>query len=143
MKKSLAAVFAAVALLGTSAASAYSQSCAVKINALQAQLEAARQAGNINKVAGLQRALQQTKTKCTDEAQYTRAERKARNAQKDVNKAQKELDRAKQQLHDARASGDAEEISKGQYKVAEKEHALREKMDDLRAAHANLGAIKG
>ncbi|QCP51008.1 DUF1090 domain-containing protein [Trinickia violacea] len=143
MKKCLTAAVMTLALLSASAASAYSQRCTVKIHALQAQIDAAKQAGNTNRVAGLQRALKQTKAKCTDEAQYTRAERKARNGQKDVIKAQNELDSARHQLQEATAGGDTEKIGKAQDKVAEKEHALREKMDDLRAAQANLAAIKG
>ena len=143
MKPCSTAALAILALLAAPAAFAYSQSCAVTINSLQAQISAAKQAGNASKAAGLQKTLKQTKAKCSDEAQHTRAERKVRNGQKDVQKAQTELDQASEQLSDAQAHGNAEKIRNAQRNVVEKEGTLRQKIDDLRKARGDLKALKG
>ncbi|TKC91022.1 DUF1090 domain-containing protein [Trinickia terrae] len=143
MKKVLAASLAPLVLLTAPAAFAYSPSCTARISALQAQIDAASQAGNTGKLASLQSTMTKTKAKCTLEARDLHAGRKVRNGQREVLKAQDELSKADGELHDAQAAGDVKRISHAQRKVAEKQDKLREKTEELRSAQADLERLKG
>ncbi len=143
MKKIILTALVPFALFAASSAFAGTQNCATKINAIQAQIEVAKQYGNTNQIAGLQTALAQAKANCTDAGQASKAEEKVRKAQEDVRKTQEDVRKAEQSLREAQAKRDAKKISKSQEKLNEKQFKLREKMDDLRQAQADLAALKG
>jgi len=143
MKKIILTALVPFALFAASSAFAGTQNCATKINAIQAQIEVAKQYGNTHQIAGLQTALAQAKANCTDAGQASKAEEKVRKAQEDVRKTQEDVRKAEQSLREAQAKRDAKKISKAQEKLNEKQFKLREKMDDLRQAQADLAALKG
>ncbi|QNR96961.1 DUF1090 domain-containing protein [Stenotrophomonas sp. 169] len=141
MKKITLTALLPLALLSASSAFAGTQTCAMKIDAIQRQMDEARQQGNVHQAAGLQTALTQTKAHCTDAGQAERAERKVRSAQEDVRRSQEDVRRAEQNLRDARARNDEGKISKHQEKLSEKQRRLREKQDDLCRTRSDRTAL--
>lgn len=143
MKKTLLATLMPLALLGAPSAFADTTNCATKIRAIEAQIEMAKQRGNTQRVAGLQDALANTKTNCTDAGQIRHAEHKVRDAERDVGKAKSEVQEADAKLQEARSKGDTKKIAKAQKRLADKQAKLNEKMEDLRSAQADVAALKG
>ncbi|KVT04012.1 hypothetical protein WT24_25605 [Burkholderia sp. MSMB1078WGS] len=143
MKKTLIATALPFILLAHSAASAGTRDCATRSNAIQAQIDTARQFGSTAQVERLKGALAQVKAHCTDAGQTDRAQRKMQDKQRDVQKVQNEVRKAEESVREAHARGDAKKIAKAQQKLADKQGKLREKMDNLRAAQADLAALKG
>ena len=119
------------------------QDCATRINAIQTQIQNAKQWGNVNQVAGLERSLANVQANCKDTNQIERAQRDVQQKQEDVRKAQAEVAEASDKLRDAQSRGDAKKIQSAQEKLADKQDKLREKMDKLRVAQADLAALKG
>ena len=122
-------IFAAALLMVTAGtASAQQQTsatgCDAKAQRLQHQLEHARAHGNTNRAAGLEKALYDVNTNCTD--QGLRAEREAK-----IRDKQQKVDERRRELAEAQADGRAEKISKKQQK-------LTKAQDDLRKAQAEL-----
>ncbi|MDR3100801.1 MAG: DUF1090 domain-containing protein [Paraburkholderia sp.] len=140
------AIASALLLLFISTATfAGTQDCSTRINAIQTQIQYARQHGNVNQQAGLERALANVRASCTNAGQIERAERAERDVQQkqeDVRKAQAEVTEATDKLRDAQNRGDAKKTKRAQAKLADKQNKLREKMDKLRIAQADLAGLK-
>ncbi|WP_153101341.1 DUF1090 domain-containing protein [Paraburkholderia hayleyella] len=144
MKKTLfAAIVPFVLLSATSAFAGGTQDCATRANAIQAQIQAAKQFGNTNRVASLEGALAQVKANCTNAGQAERANRKVQDKQRDVAKAQNDVRQAEEKLREAQARGDSRKVQKAQSKLSEKQDRLRQKMDDLSAAQGDAAALRG
>jgi chromosome segregation ATPase len=142
MKKILIAAVVPFVLLSTSAF-ADTQDCATRVNAINSQIEIAKQYGNTHKIASLQIALAKVQANCTDAGQVSRAASKVQDKQNDVRKAQDEVRDAEKNLREAQVRNDAKKIQKAQEKLVEKQDKLRDKMDDLSSAQADLAALKG
>lgn len=94
--------------------------CGNKIAQLEKQLAIAKQHNNTGKAAGIERALEQVRTWCTDENELAEAEVKVFEKQEKVVERQEELDKAV-------AKGDAQKkIEKRKQKLAEAQGELRE-----------------
>ena len=127
MKKTLT-LTCALLMLSAPAAFARQQTsatgCDAKAQHIQRQLEHARAHGNTNRAAGLQKALYDVNTNCTDAG--LKAEREAKVRQK-----QQKVAERRQELEEAKADGRPEKISKKQKK-------LNKAQDELREAQAAL-----
>lgn len=98
--------------------------CAAKQAAIESKLQEAKAHGNANQVAGLQTALDNVKTYCTD-ASLTQ-ERKQR-----VLDAEKEVSQREKDLRKAMNKGDAEKIEKRKNKLAEARTELEQAKREL------------
>ncbi|AMO99719.1 hypothetical protein CAter282_1844 [Collimonas arenae] len=116
--------------------------CATKANQIQTQIDFAKKAGNINQVAGLEKALKETQQHCTDARQTQRAEEEVRKKQADVDEARQDISKAETKLREAQANGNTKKIEKAQKKLTEKQADLQEEREELRAAQADLSALK-
>ncbi len=143
MKKTMLAAVVPFALLGAPSAFAGNVDCGTKIRAIETQISEAQKYGNTNRIAGLQKALAETKANCTSAGLADRAERKMRDAQEDVEKAQADVREAEDKLREARETGKAKKIRKAEHNLADKQRKLREKTEDLRSAEADRAAVKG
>lgn len=93
--------------------------CEIKAKNIEQQIDYAKQHGNTHRVAGLETALKEVKTHCTEDALQ------AEQAQKVSQKQQKVAER-QQELKDAQQTGDVEKIAKKQNKLAEAQHELKQ-----------------
>lgn len=98
--------------------------CDAKAQHLQQQLEHARAHGNTHRAAGLEKALYDVNTSCTDT--NLRAEREAKIREKEQKVAER-----RQELAEAKADGRAEKIEKKQQKLSKAEDELREAQEEL------------
>lgn len=92
--------------------------CAAKRQAIEQRIEAAKAHGNAAQQAGLEEALAEVKTHCTDAALRQKREAKIADYQAEVR--QREAD-----LREAQAKGDAEKIARREAKLAEARAELR------------------
>jgi chromosome segregation ATPase len=143
MKETLIAAVVPFALLAGSVSVAATEDCGTRANAIQTQLDAARQFGNTAQAARLQIALAEVKARCTDAGQVRRAQRKVDEKQRDVRKAEDEIREAEARLSEAQARGDSKKIAKAQKKLADKRSKLQEQTSKLRDAQTDLTAIRG
>ena len=93
--------------------------CAAKRDEIQAQIEQAKAAGNSAQQAGLETALSQVKSNCTDEQLEKSREQKVLEAQHEVKKRESDLQKAM-------AKGDPEKIDKRKNKLAEARKELEQ-----------------
>lgn len=103
------------------------KNCEAKEQRLQQQLEFAHQHGNTHRAAGLERALANVKTWCTDTSLKSKAEMK-------VLEKQDEVFEREQELEEAKASGKAD-------KIAKRERKLEEARQELQEAEAKRDAL--
>lgn len=96
--------------------------CAQKAQAIQAQIDKAKQYGNRQRVEGLEKALSEVQNHCTESGLET--ERQQKIAEKQSKVAERE-----QELQAARQTGKAD-------KVADKQRKLAEAQAELQAAQA-------
>ncbi|MFC3394310.1 DUF1090 domain-containing protein [Brenneria rubrifaciens] len=92
--------------------------CLQKEQAIQRQIDNARQHGNAQRIAGLEQALAGVKAHCTDEGLAAERREKIAEQQQEVAERQHELNQSRQK-------GDAEKILKREKKLAEAERELR------------------
>ena len=95
--------------------------CAAKRDEIQQQIDQAKAAGNSAQQAGLETALSQVKSNCTDEQLEKSREQKVLDAQHEVKKRENELQKAM-------SKGDPEKIDKRKNKLAE----ARKELDDAK-----------
>ncbi|WP_075182685.1 DUF1090 domain-containing protein [Pantoea sp. 1.19] len=96
--------------------------CQQKEQAIQQQIEYAKQHDNARRITGLERALSEVRGHCTD------AELKAAHASK-VAEHQEKVSEREADLREAQASGDSKKIAKREKKLAE----AREELATLKA----------
>ncbi|MGY4534011.1 opacity protein-like surface antigen [Pseudomonas sp. TE3786] len=98
--------------------------CAAKRDEIQQQIEQAKAAGNSAEQAGLETALSQVKSNCTDEQLEKSREQKVLDAQHEVKKRENELQKAM-------SKGDPEKIDSRKNKLAEARKELDEAKKQL------------
>lgn len=98
--------------------------CAAKHQAINVQLEEARQHGNSRQQAGLEKALSEVVANCSDESLRQERQEQVRGAAQEV--SEREVD-----LREAMAKGDAEKIATRQAKLAEAREELKQAEDQL------------
>lgn len=116
-----------VASLGmmSAAANAAAVTCASKQQSIEEQIQYAQQHNNTHRIAGLQKALSEVKSNCTEAG--LRAD-----LQKDVKEKQQKVAERQQELSEAQQTGKTDKISK-------KEKKLLEAQDELKEAQQALG----
>jgi hypothetical protein len=119
MKKCHTLLLAIPLLAYTSLCSAAnSGGCAQKAQAIQAQIDYAKQHGNSHRVEGLEKALNEVQKHCTD------ASLAADRQQKIADKQDKVVQR-QQELQEAQQTGKSDKVAKKQQKLAEAQAELK------------------
>ncbi|WP_296254962.1 MULTISPECIES: DUF1090 domain-containing protein [unclassified Pseudomonas] len=98
--------------------------CAAKRQAISAQLEQAKAAGNDNQQAGLEKALSEVSANCTDASLLKEQEKKVLDAKREVSTRQADLDKAMKK-------GDPDKINKRKDKLAESRKELQDEQQKL------------
>lgn len=98
--------------------------CAAKKQAIVTQIEQAKSHGNTEQQAGLEKALSEVTTHCTDASLKKERENKVLDAKHEVSERQADLDKAMKK-------GDPERINKRKDKLAESRKELQEALDEL------------
>lgn len=98
--------------------------CAAKRQGIINQIELAKSRGNKDQQAGLETALSQVTTHCTDASLRKERENKVLEAKHEVNQRQADLDKAMKK-------GDAQRINKRKDKLAASRKELQEAVDEL------------
>ncbi|QPF30598.1 DUF1090 domain-containing protein (plasmid) [Klebsiella sp. BDA134-6] len=93
--------------------------CEAKRLNIEQQLDYARANGNKHRIAGLEKALSELNTNCTDEG--LRAERESKVKDKEL-----KLEKRRQELAEAQANGRADKVAKKQHKLEEAQIELDE-----------------
>ncbi len=121
MKTSLATLLMLPVLALTSSAYAANppETCATKQQAIKQQLEVAHQHNNKDQIAGLQKALTQSQTNCSQPSLQKEQQQKIAEKQEKVNERTRELKKVQ-------ATGDKNKIAKQQKKLDEALHELNE-----------------
>ncbi|WP_460133340.1 DUF1090 domain-containing protein [Pseudomonas sp. S1_E04] len=113
----------AMPLLATEAAPPLT-GCAAKRQAISTQIEQAKAHGDSAQQAGLENALNEVTTHCTDASLKKERENKVLDAKHDVSRRQADLDKAMKK-------GDADKINKRKDKLAESRKALQDAVEEL------------
>lgn len=103
--------------------------CQKKMAHIQRQIDIARQHNNTQRAAGLERALENVRTWCTDDGEQAEAEIAVMEKQEKVQERQAELDKALAR-------------DKQESKIAKRKHKLQEAQRDLREAEKARDALK-
>ncbi|WLH12383.1 DUF1090 domain-containing protein [Pseudomonas hefeiensis] len=98
--------------------------CAAKRQGIINQIELAKSRGNKDQQAGLETALSQVTTHCTDASLRKERENKVLEAKHEVSQRQADLDKAMKK-------GDAQRINKRKDKLAASRKELQEAVDEL------------
>ncbi|BAQ77420.1 MULTISPECIES: DUF1090 domain-containing protein [Pseudomonas] len=98
--------------------------CAAKRQAIMTQIEQAKAHGNSDQQAGLERALSEVTTHCTDASLKKDRENKVLEAKHEVSRRQADLEKAMKK-------GDSEKINKRKDKLAESRKELQQALDEL------------
>lgn len=98
--------------------------CAAKKQSIINQIELANTQGNTDQQAGLETALSEVTTHCTDASLKKERENKVLDAKHEVSKRQADLDKAMKK-------GDPERINKRKDKLAESRKELQNALDEL------------
>jgi len=98
--------------------------CAAKRQAIGSQLDIAKAQGNIEQQAGLEKALDEVTTHCTDASLKRERENKVLDAKHEVSRRQADLDKAMKK-------GDPDKINKRKEKLAESRKELQGALDEL------------
>ncbi|WP_460120119.1 DUF1090 domain-containing protein [Pseudomonas sp. S2_C03] len=98
--------------------------CAAKKQNIVNQLELAKSQGNTDQQAGLEKALSEVTTHCTDTSLKKERENKVLDARHEVSKRQADLEKAMKK-------GDPEKINKRKDKLAESRKELQDALDEL------------
>jgi hypothetical protein len=98
--------------------------CAAKQQDIRHQIAQAKAAGNSAQQSGLETALEQSTTRCTDAGLQKERENKVLQARHEVSERQADLDKAVKK-------GDSEKINTRKEKLAESRKELQEAIDEL------------
>ena len=114
------ALLLAIPLLAYSALSSATNnsSCAQKAQAIQTQIDYAKRYGNTYRVQGLEKALSEVQTHCTDTGLAADRQQKIADKKRKVTEREQELQAAQQ-------TGKAEKVAKRQQKLAEAQAELK------------------
>lgn len=109
--------------------------CLGKQNAIQTQLSYAKKANNVYQVQGLEKALNEVLTYCTDKKLEKKYKEKISKQMDDVKDRQYDLEKAKM-------DGRPDKIAKQQTKLQKDEYELKEAREKLDAFYKELKAQK-
>lgn len=109
---------------GFSYADTSSRGCELKIQNIKKQIEYAKSHDNSYKVAGLERALENTEKYCTDDSL-----RKDLNS--DIAKKQRKVEERTEDLKKAQLKGDAKKVANKQKKLDKAQEELKQAQDSL------------
>lgn len=98
--------------------------CAAKQQDIRQQIDQARTAGNQKRLAGLQKALDESTAHCTDASLHKERENKVLKARQEVAQRQADLDKAMKK-------GDADKINTRKDKLAQARKELQQATDEL------------
>ena len=98
--------------------------CAAKRQAISSQIEQAKAHGNRAQQAGLEKALDEVTTHCTDAGLKKERENKVLDAKHEVSRRQADLDKAMKK-------GDPDKINKRKDKLAESRKELQDAVEEL------------
>ncbi|WP_213878596.1 DUF1090 domain-containing protein [Pseudomonas sp. dw_358] len=98
--------------------------CAAKQQDIRTQIDQAKAAGNQNQLAGLEKALKQSNSHCTEASLKKERENKVLSARHEVAQRQADLDKAMKK-------GDADKINTRKEKLAASRKELQEATDEL------------
>lgn len=98
--------------------------CAAKRQAISTQIEQAKAHGNSAQQAGLETALAEVTTHCTDASLRKERENKVLDAKHEVSRRQADLEKAMKK-------GDADKINKRKDKLAESRKELQDAVEEL------------
>ncbi|AKA83142.1 MULTISPECIES: DUF1090 domain-containing protein [Pseudomonas fluorescens group] len=98
--------------------------CAAKRQAISAQIDQAKAHGNGAQQAGLEKALAEVTTHCTDASLRKERENKVLDAKHEVSRRQADLDKAMKK-------GDPDKIDKRKDKLAESRKELQDAVEEL------------
>ncbi|MCG3098447.1 DUF1090 domain-containing protein [Enterobacter cloacae] len=119
IKSLLVSVLILTPAFSTLAASPSASGCEAKRQNIEQQIDYARAHGNNHRIAGLEKALSEVNSHCTDEG--LRAERES-----DVRKKEEKVEERRRELAEAQAEGRTDKISKKQKKLEEAQAELDE-----------------
>lgn len=98
--------------------------CAAKRQAISSQIEQAKAYGNRAQQAGLEKALDEVTTHCTDAGLKKERENKVLDAKHEVSRRQADLDKAMKK-------GDPDKINKRKEKLADSRKELQDAVEEL------------
>lgn len=98
--------------------------CAAKRQAISSQIEQAKAHGNSAQQAGLEKALDEVTTHCTDAGLKKERENKVLDAKHEVSRRQADLDKAMKK-------GDPDKINKRKEKLADSRKELQDAVEEL------------
>lgn len=98
--------------------------CAAKRQAISSQIEQAKAHGNRAQQAGLEKALDEVTTHCTDAGLKKERENKVLDAKHEVSRRQADLDKAMKK-------GDPDKINKRKEKLADSRKELKDAVEEL------------
>lgn len=129
-------IMLAVMLSGVSVSSAIAatDSCQEQIADINAKLENAQKAGNVNEQNRLKLALEKVNSYCTEERQSNRAIQDLSKKERKVKKEELELEEAMADLEEAKLDGEHSKIAKKERKVKEKQLDLEDAKSELKQA---------
>ena len=93
--------------------------CAAKKQNIETQIKYAKDAGNTNRVQGLEKALEETKRHCSETTLKNQRQQK-------INEKEAKVQKRQQELNEAKAKNDAKKVAKKQKKLAEAQAELKE-----------------
>lgn len=120
----LAGLLVLAPLFSVQAASQVSTGCDAKRQNIEEQIDYARTHDNNHRIAGLEKALSELNTNCTNEGLH--AEREA-----DIRKKELKVEERRQELAEARADGRPDKIIKKQQKLEDAQYELNEARNRL------------
>jgi chromosome segregation ATPase len=126
-----------------SVASAAGNDCNAKRGAIENQIREAQKYGNSNKVAGLQKALNELQAHCTDSGLAAKGQQKIDKLERKLAQKQNDVSKVQADLGEAQARGDAKKVAKYEKKLQEKQSDVNEITADLRQARSELAALQG
>lgn len=116
--------------------------CDAKRQAVERQLDYAKSAGNKYRVAGLEKALADINTYCTDANLAKKAQDDVADLQKKLQEKHAELANIKRSLMRAEADGDKKTLAKYEEKLTEQQEDIKEVETALKEAIDFLNTFK-
>ncbi len=141
MKKLMTLSFTAVMLVSSISAVQAVENCATKQAVLEKEITIARQFGNSNKIAGLEKALAEVNAHCTRASVAADARKDVEKLEKKLADKQSDIREVQNDLRQAQQKGDPSKIAKYQRKLSEKQTDLQEIQQKLNTARTELTSL--
>lgn len=115
--------------------------CEAKRAAIEYQIAQAKAHGNYHRVAGLEKALNDVNTYCSNSNLAVKAQQKVDKLEKKLIEKQSDVQSIQIELRQAQARGDLKKVAKYQKKIVEKQADVAKVQIELDAARAELAAF--